>query len=60
MTARRIGTAGRREEVIINLIRIVQAKKRKKAGKKVKRNRFIYLMEMEMNTRKNLKEGMMK
>jgi hypothetical protein len=60
MTARRIGTAGRREEVIINFIRIVQAKERKKGGKKLKRNRFIYLTEMEMNTRKNLKEGMMK
>jgi hypothetical protein len=60
MTARRIGTAGRREEVIINLIRIVQAKERKKAGKKLKRKRFIYLTEMEMNTRKNLKEGMKK
>jgi len=60
MTARRIGTAGRREAVTINLIRIVQAKERKKAGKKLKRKRFIYLTEMEMNTRKNLKEGMMK
>jgi hypothetical protein len=59
-TVRRTGTQERREGEITSSTRIVQLMVRKGVEKKLRRKRFIYLMEMEMNTRKNLKEGMMK